>query len=123
MEQTQKLHDLLEEFHVTFSLDENERGETDLAEMEIWTGDATPRKVPAHRMPLTVRQEVSRQLKAMQKAGVIQPSDSPWASPIVMVRKKDGTHRFCVDYRSLNEVTKADTYPLPRVDDLLDQLG
>ena len=59
----------------------------------------------------------------MQETGVIQPSNSPWASPIVMVRKKDGTHRFCVDYRSLNEVTKADTYPLPRVDDLLDQLG
>ena len=122
-EQTQCLHQLLEKFHDAFSLDEGERGETDLVEMEIRTGDAPPKRVPARRMPLVVCQEVSRQLRTMQEAGVIQPSNSPWASPIVMVRKKDGSHRFCVDYRELNSVTKLDTYPLPRVDDLLDQLG
>ena len=55
--------------------------------------------------------------------GVVQPSNSPWASPIVLVRKKDGTLRFCVDYRGLNSVTKKDTFPLPRIDDLLDQIG
>ena len=54
---------------------------------------------------------------------MIQPSNSPWASPVVLVRKKDVTHRFCVDYRELNSVTRADTFPLPRIDDLLDQLG
>ena len=54
---------------------------------------------------------------------MIRPSNSPWASPIVLVRKKDGTHRFCVDYRGLNEGTKADTFPLPRITDLLDQLA
>ena len=58
-EQTQRLHNLLEVFHDTFSLDESERGETDLVEMEIQTGEAAPRKVPACRMPLAVRQEVS----------------------------------------------------------------
>ena len=67
--------------------------------------------------------EVARQLDHMQAAGVIQPSAIPWSSPVVMVRKKDGTHRFCIDYRQLNAVTKADTHPLPRIDDLLDQLG
>ena len=71
LEQTQELHVLLEEFHDTFSLDENERGETDLAEMEIQTGDASPRKVPARRMPLAVHQEVSQQLKTMQETRVI----------------------------------------------------
>ena len=74
-------------------------------------------------MPLAVRQEVSRQLQKMQDEGIIQPSNSPRASPIVMVRKRDGSHRFCVNYRELNRVTKLDTYPLPRVNDQLDQLG
>ena len=59
----------------------------------------------------------------MQSRGVIEPSRSPWASPVVLVRKRDGTHRFCVDYRALNAVTKPDSFPLPRIDDLLDQLG
>ena len=74
-------------------------------------------------MPLAVRNEVARQLKEMQEAGVVQPSSSPWSSPVVMVRKTDGSHRFCVDYRHLNSVTKSDNFPLPRIDDLLDQLG
>ena len=74
-------------------------------------------------MPFTVQQEVARQLKMMQETGVIQLSNSLRASPVVLVRKKDGTHRFCVDYRELISVTRADTFPLSRIDDLLDQLG
>lgn len=122
-DQIASLHEFLCKHHEAFSLEENERGETDLVEMEIHTGDAPPRKVPARRMPFAVRQEVAKQLRNMQDTAVIEPSCSPWASPVVMVRKKDGTHQFCVDYRELNAVTKADTFPLPRIDDLLDQLG
>ena len=122
-EQTGELHHFLGQHHTAFCLEEQERGETDLVEMEIHTKDAAPRKVPARRMPFAVCQEVARQLKNMQQARVIQPSSSPWASPVVMVRKKDGTHRFCIDYQDLNAVTVPDTFPLPRIDDLLDQLG
>ena len=59
----------------------------------------------------------------MQNNGVIQESQSPWASPVVLVRKHDSSLRFCVDYRNLNSVTKPDLFPLPRIDDLLDKLG
>lgn len=91
--------------------------------MKICTGDVEPIKQGMRRMPFTVRCEVARQLEAMQRSGVIQPSQSLWSSPVVMVKKQDGTHQFCMDCRKLSAVTKADTYLLPRIDDLLDQLG
>ena len=118
-----RLCEFLADHHEAFSLEEGERGETDLIQMEIDTGSAPPKKQPVRRMPFAVRQEVATQLKKMQKYGVIQPSKSPWASPVVLVRKWDSLHRFCMDYRGLNAVTKADTFPLPRINNLLDQLG
>ena len=109
--------------HQAFCLEDSERGETDLVSMHVDTGDTHPIKQRVRRMPFALRQEVARQLHNMQESGVIQPSNSPWASLVVLVRKRDGSHRFCVDYRRLNAVTKPDTCPLPRVEDLLDQLG
>ena len=94
-----------------------------LTEMSIEMGDATPKRQSVRSVPFALRQEVAKQLAKMQKEGVIQPSSSPWASAIVLVRKKDGGLRICVDHRQLNSVTKLDTFPLPRIDDLLDQLG
>ena len=117
--ENEKLLDLLLQNHQAFAVVDGERGETDLMQFTIDTGDEVPRKQPARRIPFAVREEVNRQLKQMLDNWVIQPS----ASPIVLVKKKDGTLRFCIDYRSLNSLTKADTFPLPRIDDLLDQLG
>ena len=119
----QQMLSFLKDYHDVFSLDDGDRGETDLVEMTIETGDAVPKKQAARRTPFAVRHEVAVQLQKMLKQNVIQPSRSPWASPIVLVRKKDGCLRFCVDYRSLNAVTKPDRFPLPRIDDMLDQLG
>jgi len=113
---------LLQEFHHAFGLEEGERGETDLISIEIDTGNAAPKHQPNHRTPLAAREEISRQLLQMQEQGVICPSSSPWVGPVVLARKKDGSLRFCVDYRGINSVTKHDQCPLPQTDDLLDQL-
>ena len=85
--------------------------------MEIDTGDARLKRQPVRHTPFAARQEIARQLKQMQEQNVIYPSDSPWASSVVLVRKKDGSLHFCIDYRSLNLVTKSDPFPLPRIDD------
>ena len=74
-------------------------------------------------MPVRMNEEVGNQISDMLDKDVIQPSTSPWASGIVLVKKKDGTQRFCVDFRRLNDVTIKDAYPLPRVDESLDQLA
>ena len=121
--QSTQLMNFLADHHDVFSLEEGECGETDLVQLEIDTGDSPPKRQPLRWMPFAARQEVARQLESMQKERVIQPSKSPWSSPVVLVQKKDGTHRFCVDYRGLNSITKTDTFPFPRIDDLLDQLG
>ena len=108
-----RLVQLLLDFRHAFILEEGKRGETDLIRMDIDTGDATTKHQSACRTPSTAREEISRQLLQMQEQGVIRPSFSPWASPVVLVRKKDSSLHFCVDYRGINAVTKPYQFPLP----------
>ena len=107
---------LLGRYHNAFCLEEGERGETELMKMQIDTADAAPREQPVRRVPFALRQEVTRQLAKIKEEEVIQPSSSPWASTIVLLRKKDWGLRICVDCRHLNSVTKPDTFPLLRFD-------
>ena len=66
---------------------------------------------------------MQQELREMLSEGIVEPSTSEWAAPIVLVKKKDGSFRFCVDYRKLNSVSRADAYPMPRMDELIDNLG
>ncbi|CAK1579211.1 unnamed protein product [Parnassius mnemosyne] len=74
------------------------------------------------RLPVVREKEVETMIAGMVKDGVIKPSSSPWYASVVLVKKEDGRMQFCVDYRRLNDVTKKDSYPLPRIDDALDTL-
>ena len=110
------------EFHAAFALDDGERGEAKGVEYVIDTADSQSIRLIPRRVPFVLRDKITKMVQEMLKGEVIQESASLWASPVVLVRKKDGGLRFCVDYRRLNAVTHKDTFPLPRIDDLLDQL-
>lgn len=106
----------------TFSRDEWDIGLTDLSEHSIDTGDARPIKQRPRRVPLAFAEEEKKAIEDLLKKGVIQKSTSPWASPIVLVRKKSGAIRPCVDYRKINALVKPDGFPLPRIQDCLDAM-
>ncbi len=89
----------------------------------IDTGDSHPIRTNPRRVAPAERLIVREQVLEMLNAGVIEPSSSPWSSPVVLVRKKDNSVRFCIDYRKLNRITRKDVYPLPRIDDVLDSLA
>ncbi|GFW99814.1 retrovirus-related Pol polyprotein from transposon 412 [Trichonephila clavipes] len=114
---------LFQEFEDVFSRNSSDIGHTTVTQHRIDTADHPPIKQHPRRLPFAKQEEVGTLLREMQENDIIEPSSSPWASPIVLVRKKDGSTRFCVDYRKLNDVTKKDSYPLPRIDDTLDTLS
>lgn len=87
------------------------------------TEGAEPIRQPPYRTGIGARAVVKTEVDKMLKKGVIEPATTPWASPVVLAPKKDGTYRFCVDYRRLNNITVRDSYPLPRMDDCIDSLG
>ena len=78
--------------------------------------------IPPYRMAPAELKELKDQLQDLLSKGFIRPSVSPWGAPVLFVKKKDGTMRMCIDYRQLNKVTVKNKYPLPRIDDLFDQL-
>ena len=89
----------------------------------IDTGTAPPIRQYPRRVPPADREVVKELLDQMKRNDDIQPSSSAWASPIVLAKKRDGGVRFCVDFRRMNEITRKDAYPLPRIDDTLETLS
>ena len=122
-EEKEKLSALLLEFSDVVATSNEDVGQTDLMAHKIDVDGTAPVKQPPRRLPFHKREEVRKHLDQMLAADVVEPSSSPWSSPVVLVKKPDGSSRFCIDYRALNNVTKKDAYPLPRIDETLDSLG
>ena len=118
-----QLKALLREFHDGFALSDKELGCTDVITHTIDMEGRSPIRQPPRRIPFALRSKVEEMVTGMLDQGIVQPSQSAWASQIVLVAKKDGSTRFCVDYRRLNAATKVDMCPLPCADDCLDLLA
>ncbi|MBN3289911.1 POL2 protein, partial [Polypterus senegalus] len=98
-------------------------GRTALIEHDIVTEPGVIVRERPYRLPEAKRAEVELEVKRMLDMDIIEESHSPWSSPIVLVSKPDGSWRFCNDFRRLNQISKFDAYPMPRIDDLLERLG
>ena len=107
-DQAEKACSLLKEYYDIFSLEKRDVGHT---------------KAAKHKIPPPQLDEVRASLKIMLDAGVIQPSNSPWCNAVVLVRKKDGSLHFCIDFRKLNSLTVKDSHPLPRICETLESLA
>ena len=110
--QRQLLVSALMDMHGAFRLQEGERGETELVQFHIDTGDAEPRRQPPRRVPFAVRGEINAQLAKMQAQGVIRPSMSPWASPVVLAGQEEGWH-IAVLCRLPQRCHKTRCFPYP----------
>ena len=113
---------LLLEFHHVFSLEPNEIGCTDAMEHIIELMKDEPFKERFWRITPPLVDEVRQHIQEMLDSGTIQPSQLPWCNAVVLVRKKDGLLRFCIDFRRLNAQTKKDAYPLPRMQETMESM-
>ena len=125
LEETQKneVTALLAEFADVFAHSNDDLWRTSIVSHEICTNESKPIRQISRRLPISQWAVAEAEIENMLKRGVIEPSSSPWASPVVLVRKRDGTTHFCVDYCRLNSAMVKDSNPLPRIDDTIDTLS
>ena len=122
-DQQKSIKELLAKYRDVFALTPDELGRTGIIKYTTDTGDSAPIRSRPYRIPEAKKATVDQHIDDMLARGIICESISPWAAPIVLVSKKDGGDRFCVDYRRLNAVTKKDSFPLPRIDSTLEALS
>lgn len=117
-EQQQQLNNLTNRY---FSLMGNKLGCTNLVSHKIEV-ESDPIKQRPYRVSPAIQQKIDEEIRTMLENDIIEPSTSAWSSPVLLVPKKDGSYRFCIDFRKLNKVTKRDAYPLPFISSILDKL-
>ena len=111
--QEAQFQQLLLEFADLFAKDMIQLGKTDLVTHRIFTEDVPPVSSQLYMVPLTKQTFINEEVQRMLDNNLIKESSSPWASPVVLVTKKNGKKRFCINYRKLNAITKKNQYPLP----------
>ena len=121
--EAEEIQTLLMKYSDVFAKNSSDVGRFSKITHQIVTGNAPPVRQRVRRTPLGFQGEEEQHLQSLLDAGIVVPSTSDWASPVVLVRKKDGGVRWCIDYRKLNDVTRKDSYPLPNIEECLDTLA
>ena len=121
--ETEKLEELLYNYQHVFSLSVGDLGTPHMVQHRIETGHVPPIRQQPRRTSPWKHDEIQLQVTDLLQQGKVKESSSPWSSPVVLVTKKNGSQRLCVDYRQLNAATVKDAFPLPRVDDSLASLS
>ena len=114
---------LVQKFHDVFATDDDNLGETNAVEYDIDTGNSAPQAQQRYRTPFYLRNEMNKIIKKNVSSGLMSPTSSPWAAPVLLVKKANGSWRLVCDYRKLNTVTVSDSYPLPEINDLVTELA
>ena len=122
-EKQRRLEELLERYPDAFADTDYDMGCSNVIQHKIDVGEATPIKARAYRVNPSTQQVIDEHIDNLLECGIIRPSISPWSSPVIVVGKKDGSTRMCIDYRQLNKLTRKDSYPLPVIQDVLDCLA
>ena len=117
-----KLNELVNKYHDIFQANNKPLKATALVKHDIHTENVPPIHLRPYRVSQKERKIIEDEVNKMLQENIIRPSSSAWSAPVILVKKKDGSHRFCVDYRRLNSITIKDVYPLPRIDRTLDAL-
>jgi hypothetical protein len=118
-----KAVDLIKNYHDVFASEQDELNETTSAHYDVDTGNAPPQAQQRYRTPFFLREEMKKIITKNVKTGLMSPTSSPWAAPVLLVKKSNGSYRLVCDYRKLNTVTVADSYPLPEINDLVTELA
>lgn len=118
-----KLKVLIEKYHDVFSKNAYDLGSSKTDPVHIYTTTEVPVRGRAYRVPVKCQAELEKHINSLIQSERIVESNTPWTSPIVLVKKKNGSLRVCLDFRKLNEVTIPDNYPLPRIDAIIEKVG